>query len=313
MSQRDELLYQLALLYYEENLTQTEIAKHLKLSRPTVGSMLKEARHKGIVKITVTPRSSLALDQAGLLMNKFNLQTVVITPKEKSSYQSKINVGKACAEFIEQTLPRIKSIGIGWGTTMFEMVQALKPLPFPSLNIVPMMGGSGVDYTHLHSNHLAFRMADKFQASIHYYYAPAIAESVEVKQALDNSLFIKKIKQKALRVDLAVSSVGNPDRRSTYCQLGFISPDEVKSIRKSGAVGDILASLFDENGDPVQTQLSDKMIGVTLEELEMMNEVCIIASGEHKAHSLLILLKKGCVDHLIIDQPIADYLLAQNY
>ena len=55
------------------------------------------------------------------------------------------------------------------------------------------------------------------------------------------------------------------------------------------------------------------MVGISLEELEMMNEVAILASGKSKARSLFALLQKGCVDHIIIDQEVAEYLLAKEY
>ena len=44
MNNRNHLIYQTALLYYEDQKTQTEIAKILQISRPTVANILNEAR-----------------------------------------------------------------------------------------------------------------------------------------------------------------------------------------------------------------------------------------------------------------------------
>ena len=42
-----------ARLYYEQNMTQNEIAKELGISRPLVSILLTEARACGIVTITI--------------------------------------------------------------------------------------------------------------------------------------------------------------------------------------------------------------------------------------------------------------------
>ena len=57
-SNRNDLLAKIATLYYEANLTQSEIAKRLNKSRPTISSMLQEARDKGIVRINIIHKQS---------------------------------------------------------------------------------------------------------------------------------------------------------------------------------------------------------------------------------------------------------------
>ena len=50
---RTTLLTQVALLYYEEGLTQREIARRLSISRSKISRLLTEARNEGIVEIKV--------------------------------------------------------------------------------------------------------------------------------------------------------------------------------------------------------------------------------------------------------------------
>ena len=42
-----------AQMYYEENMTQAEIAKSMGISRPSVSNLLNKARREGIVKIEI--------------------------------------------------------------------------------------------------------------------------------------------------------------------------------------------------------------------------------------------------------------------
>lgn len=51
--ERWALLAKVASLYYEQDLTQAEIAKRLNISRPQVSRLLAEGRQEGVVKITI--------------------------------------------------------------------------------------------------------------------------------------------------------------------------------------------------------------------------------------------------------------------
>lgn len=48
-----ERMVNVARLYYEQNMTQNEIAKMLGISRPLVSILLTEARACGVVSITI--------------------------------------------------------------------------------------------------------------------------------------------------------------------------------------------------------------------------------------------------------------------
>ncbi len=48
-----ERMVNVARLYYEQNMTQNEIAKELGISRPLVSILLTEARACGVVTITI--------------------------------------------------------------------------------------------------------------------------------------------------------------------------------------------------------------------------------------------------------------------
>ena len=53
MTERTERLAQVASLYYEQDLTQDEIARRAGTSRSTVSRMIQEAREEGVVEIIV--------------------------------------------------------------------------------------------------------------------------------------------------------------------------------------------------------------------------------------------------------------------
>lgn len=71
VSQDNELLTEIAVAYYQDEITQEEIAKKFGISRIKVGRLLKRAKEEGIVEINVRyhPVFSTRLEQQ--MMNVF--------------------------------------------------------------------------------------------------------------------------------------------------------------------------------------------------------------------------------------------------
>ncbi|MGX7195811.1 sugar-binding transcriptional regulator [Enterococcus olivae] len=308
MNSRDKSLVRAALLYYKENVNQTEIAKQLGVSRPTVAAMLKEAVNRGIVKISIQDSEIMNFEQQDRLAKKYALNSVMISSASGSAHENKEAVGNLCATFIEDKLPNIKRLGIGWGTTLLEFVEAASYRNFEQLAIVPLIGGVDVSDVKTHSNHLAFILSQKYNCKVDYFYAPAVAESVEMKQTFEKSKFIADIIQKGKEVEMAIVSMGNPIESSSYQELGYFSDDDRAEMQEKNVVGDLLTTFFDEEGESVDTHFSQKMIGIRLQDLAKIPEVVVVASGVEKAESIQKLLKKNVIDHLIIDSSIAAVL-----
>lgn len=70
------LLANIALLYYGEGLTQSEIAKRMQVSRATIVNMLKDSRDLGIVEIRVDGKYLASSNIARDVCEKFGLADV---------------------------------------------------------------------------------------------------------------------------------------------------------------------------------------------------------------------------------------------
>lgn len=308
MNNRYKTLIKVAIYYYEDGLTQSEIAKILGISRPTVSNLLKEALEKGIVKITIQDNFLSNHKQQEFITDKYKLQTVLITNTEGNDENVKAAIGRLCASYVESRLDEIKTLGIGWGSTVKYFVEAANYLNYPQLSIIPLMGGVSLSEISLHSNHLVFTLGQKYNAKTNLLYAPAIAENIEVREIVANSEIVQAMLTKGKNVDLAIIGVGNPVKSLTYRNMGYMSDEEESEIIKKNAIGDILATFFDKSGKPVDTSLSRRMIGPTLKDIKNMKEVLVLASGRDKAISIMSLLELNIIQHLIIDKEIADLL-----
>lgn len=299
------MIVKAALLFYKENVNQTEIAQQLGVSRPTVATLLKEAVERGIVKISIQDSEIMNFEQQEILAKKYGLKTVLISSASDSEDEAKQEVGNLCATFVENNLKRIKSLGIGWGSTLNKFAEAASFHHFEDLSIVPLIGGVDVSNVKNQSNHLAFILSQKYNCNVDYFYAPAIAESLEMKETFDKSQFINNIIRKGKNVDMAIAAVGNPIESSSYRKLGYFSEEDSREMKEKNVIGDILATFFNQEGQPVATNISQKMIGINLEDLMNIKEVVVVASGKEKAPSIQYLLKQPVIDHLIIDSEIA--------
>src|SRR4051812_18459216 len=83
-SGRAAVAYAAARLYFEEDLSQADIAERLAVSRSTVSRLLTEARESGIVRIEIRP----PLHEAGLgdaLAASLGLRRVIATPDAENA------------------------------------------------------------------------------------------------------------------------------------------------------------------------------------------------------------------------------------
>lgn len=309
MENRDELLVKVATLYYEEGVTQTALAKTLHLSRPTIAALLKEAKDKGIVRITIQHSGYGVFQLQEKIRKRYGLKHVLIARHDASSkVSSKTLVGQLCAQLIEELLPQINTLGIGWGTTVYEYVDQASFLHADHLKIIPLLGGVGLSDVKYHANHLAFTLAQKYSCDVSYFYAPAIAESKEMKDAFLQSVLIRQTLREGKATDLAVLGIGNPIQSSTYRSFGYIAPDDLQDLIDHEAIGDIGSTFFNKSGKAIRTDISERMIGISLQDLHRHPSVMVLATGKEKAESIKALLKEQVIDHLIIDQSIADLL-----
>jgi len=96
------LITKVSRLYYEERLTQTEIAGRVGISQVAVSRLLKRAEEYGIVRTTVISPPGAFAELEGLLEEKFGLSKVIIAEASRDSEEAVLNaIGSAAAQFLE--------------------------------------------------------------------------------------------------------------------------------------------------------------------------------------------------------------------
>ena len=96
-----EFLYQVARLYYEEELTQGQIAGQIGLSRQKVQRLLDSARKEGIVQIqVVNPIRSFRKTEKELEKHFKLAKAIVVSGSIKVENMVRKNIGRAAATYL---------------------------------------------------------------------------------------------------------------------------------------------------------------------------------------------------------------------
>ncbi len=304
------LMVKVAKLYYFEGWTQAQIAKKQNVSRPVISKLLSNAKKEGIVEIYIKDETSHSVELENKILKKFGLkEVIVISTAGFAPEVTKRQMGKTAASYIANHLEGVKSLGLSWGTTLLSLVEEYPYKHKKDTHIVPIVGGMGSDHVHLHSNQLAFHLSQKMNSSCSYLYAPAMVESVDLKERLVQSKDISHVLEEARNIDMAVVGLGNPFKSSTMEKIGYLNPDDLISLRKAGAVGDISSRFYDAIGKELDHPINNRVIGLNLDEIKKIPEVVGIVEGSYKLESLEAALQGGYLDVLIIDDRMAQELV----
>ena len=89
----------------------------------------------------------------------------------------------------------------------------------------------------------------------------------------------------------------------------IFSYEELETLRKGGAVGDILLHFFDENGKPTKTFLDNRVASMELQQLKNTERSIGVAGGNRKLDAIRGALIGKWLNVLITDQNTAANLL----
>lgn len=309
MYDRDTLLVKVATMYYEQGYTQTNISKELGISRPTIATLLSEAIENKIVQIIISHPNKQLIGKQDQLGKYFPNTEIHIASPLNGNNNPKASVGHSAAQLLIPLLDKVNSVGVGWGTTIAEVISSINYVNHSHLEIYPLIGGVVFSDIKYHANHLASEFAQKTNGKVDYLYAPAIAETLEIKQSFFKSDMIQTILKKSKQVDIALVGIGNPIVNSNYQQHGYLTSDEIDELNNSKVVGDILTTFFDYKGKIVSTDITKRMIGLSISDLSHIKTVIAVATGEEKALSTKLVLEKDFISYLVIDEILADRLL----
>lgn len=309
MDNNKALLIRVAHMYYEQKKTQQEISKMIGKSRMAVSRLLQKARDEGIVEIKINYEGSY-IELENTLKEKYKIKEFVISPYDEGVGLKK-RLSEKTANLLKRILEDNQTVGVGWGSTLIYIPDYLEKCNSLDITFVPLLGGYGQMHLDIHANQLAFNLGRAFNGKSHILHAPAMVDTVEVKETFLSDNNIKYVLDLAKNANVALIGIGAPfGPETTLFDSGYFKKDDIEELKDAGAECDIVSCMYlDKEGNECKIELLDRTIGISSKDLKEIPLVIGVAGGKGKHLAIKLALESGVLDIAVIDERTAMYLL----
>lgn len=307
----ERFMARVAWAYYVEGLTQGAVAEKLGVTRLRVNKALAEARRTGLVRITLSSAFAPCFELEAGLKARFGLAEVHVVPTPERADDVATMVGTALGHLLSDVLADrdIRLFGMSWGNTLNIATRHVEPIGRPDLEIVSVMGGTtrGSDVS---SFEITTRLADLFNARHSYFPAPLYAGSRESRDIIVGQDVFTEVLEKIRQVDALAMAVGDLSTRALLMRDGLPSDVALESLREAGGVGDLLGTVLNADGAPIDHPINQRLIGIDYRDLINVPNVILASGGLHKAAIIKAVLGLGVVDTFVTDEATGAAIMA---
>ena len=298
-----------AWLYYMEGMTQDAVAQALGMTRARVLRILASCREDGTVQITVNTPLAASVALGRRIEQRFGMERAIVIPRPQSDADVGALIGAATGSYVSSILADGMTIGLGWGRTLSSSLSSLPQRAFNKLTVVSLLGGL-TRASQFNPSEFAWRFADRLGAECFMMAAPVYAPDAHTREALINHAGMEDVFKHAERLDVALISVGELSPSSTLTRYGLASKEELASLARAGAVGDLLCRFIDADGGLLDHPLNDRVISANPTMLRKARRIVLASGGWEKAAAVLAAIRLLKPEVLITDETVAESLVA---
>lgn len=299
ISRQDDAIIEAAWCYYHDGLNQNEIAIRLGVSRASVVNYLTEARRRDYVRIVLDSEIFLNHELSARLKERYGLKQVLIVPSDPSGEKgSRERVAKATADWLPQLLEPGDRLGVSWGETIYRVAEAAPHLAVEDVTVVQLVGAraAGLGYA---AEVCSSTISRHFGAAVINLHAPLIVSNATLAAELRAEPDIAEQLDIIANCNKVLFACGTVSDKSHIARTRMFSPERLACYREQGAVGVICARLIDAAGKPMHTEIDNRMIGVTLEQMQDKQMGLLVASGANRVRGAKAAMLGGYATHLV--------------
>lgn len=217
------------------------------------------------------------------------------------------------ASELEKLLQRIVNdytyIGVGYGVTLDRAVEYMNIQGKKEVKVVPLLGGYSRLFDSRHSNNISKVLAEKFDGISYTVHAPALVDSREIRDSIQKDSAVKEIYNLIKRVTVAIICMSDLSKESTLYKAGQLNEDDINYLTGQGIIGDINYIFVDKDGNPVQSEISERQIILfPPEDIRKIKNVIALIVGARKAEILKAALTGGYINILFCDEDAVSML-----
>jgi DNA-binding transcriptional regulator LsrR (DeoR family) len=162
------------------------------------------------------------------------------------------------------------------------------------------------------SSEIIMQFATNYGARPHPFPVPAFFEYAETKTALWRERSVRRLIELQQRCDVMLYSIGALSA-AVPSQIhigGYLEPQDLESVTRDGAVGDIATVFYRADGSYRDIALNARTSGPDLALFRQARHSICVVSGLGKVDGIRAALRGGFMNELIIDEPTARLLLS---
>ena len=299
-------------LYYVGGMTQDQIAAELGVSRQRAQRLVSRAVSEGLVRVRIEHKISACLELEAALRRRFDLQTVRVAPSLGEGGDSARATAPLAATVLERILarPEPQVLAFGTGRSLSAMVEEVMQPPANAHKIVSLIGNIAPDGSASFYD-VIMRMADKLRLPHYPMMVPVISETAEERAMFDRLKPVQAVQKLAQSADVTFLGVGQMGDDAPLYKDGFITLAELRELQRAGAVGELVGSVYDAQGQLVHTPVMAR-IGNYRMAAQRTEPVIGIAAGATKVAAIRGALTGKLLNGLVTDEETARSLTQES-
>lgn len=290
--------------YYNDGLTQNQIADMLGVSRIKVSRLLEKGRQSGLIELRINSSYGGCLIQQKELIEAFGLVDARVVPTAPD-LPAAPRIGRAAASLLMQKLAPNDLLAIGWGEATTTTLRYMAPVfPQTNISIVSLTGGVSayIGTTGLYGP----------QNNAHLIPTPLRVSSEDLADMLRVEPYVRNVLDMAATARFGLIGVGAVTSAATLVRYGYCSAAEIELFKRRGAVGDVLGYFYDADGQILDLELHRHVVAVRPDDLRKIPNVAAAAAGPHKIDAILGMLRGKLANILVTDEDTATELLRRH-
>ena len=303
----EELQARVAWHYYVGNLTQQEIAQRIGSNRVRVNRLLAASRESGLVQITINSRIAPCVALEAALAERFGLTDAIVVPTGLTHEANMAALGIGAAAYFCKQIEPGHTIGLGWGRTIRAVLRAMPQRAYGPISAVSLQGGLS-HCPSINTFDIVSDFANLCHADGYLFAAPIYVSSQKARDVILQEETVRETYELARGADLALLTAGDLTE-SLVITYGINNPDDLRTLRKAGAVGDMLGHFMDENGKLIDHPLNRRTVAIALDDLRGIKRVVLVSGGAKKFSVTRAALRGGYVSVLVTDEDSARRLI----
>lgn len=296
--------------FYIMGKQKSEIADELGISRFKVARLLEDARAAGMVHITVDMPSEIDIELGERVASHWSIRRCIAVntlpgATDEADDDATAVVAQAAARYLDDILGPDDTVGLSWGRTLTETVRAMTL--HSGADAVQLVGGIRVGAGTIGGAELVRRFAAVSGGDAHALNAPFVVGTEQMATVLRAEPSLSETVSRFGDVTLAVVGIGawEPPRTAILDEIGA---DERAALIAAGACADICGVILDDDGRPIESGLSRRVVGATIAELRAIPQIVAVAAGSSKVRAVSAAMHSGLVSTLIVDRHTAEEL-----